>query len=49
MAGVGGAARDADRLVRLFIALFYADDEYIAARDPALLDRAIAVIVDLFE
>jgi len=37
------------RLIRLFVALFYADDGYIASRDPELLDRALLIIVGLFE
>ena len=38
-----------DRLVRLFVALFYADDGYLASRDPALLQEAIDILVPLFE
>ena len=37
------------RLLRLFVALFYADDGYIASRDPELLDRAIIILVGFFE
>ena len=36
-------------MLRLFVALFYADDGYIASRDPELLDRALEIIVGLFE
>ncbi len=36
-------------MLRLFVALFYADDGYIASRDPELLYRALTISVDLFE
>ncbi len=33
----------------LFVALFYADAGYIVRRDAELLDRALDILVDLFE
>ena len=40
---------EAKQLTRLFVALFFADDGYIASRDPDLLERAIGILSGLFE
>ena len=32
-----------------FLAIFYADDAFVAARDPVKLQRALDILVDLFE
>ena len=37
------------RLLRLFVALFYTDDGHIALRDPVLLDHALVIILGLFK
>ena len=48
--GFGALGHDKEqRLIRLFVALFYADDGYIALRDPELLDCALQIIVGLFK
>ena len=38
-----------DGIVRLFTALFYADDGYIASTDAELLQRSVDVLTDLFD
>jgi hypothetical protein len=37
-----------DHLVETFFAIFYVDDAYLALQDPAFLQRAIDLIVELF-
>ena len=46
---LGVDAEEVRELIRRLVALFYADDGFIATRDPALLDEALAILVDLFE
>ena len=40
---------EAERLMADFLAIFYVDDAYLASRDPDLLQKAMDIIVDLFE
>ena len=42
-------AVEIDGIVRLFTALFYADDGYIASTDAGLLQRSVDVLTDLFD
>eukprot|EP00985_Skeletonema_marinoi_P025407 scaffold18646_cov184-Skeletonema_marinoi.AAC.2 len=42
-------AVEIDGIVRLFTALFYADDGYIASTDAGLLQRSVDVVTDLFD
>ena len=37
-----------NHLTETFFAVFYVDDAYLASRDPAFLQRAIDLIVELF-
>ena len=39
----------AKQLMASFLAIFYVDDAYLASRDPDLLQKAMNIIVDLFE
>ena len=47
--GLDARQADGATLYRLFLALFYADDGYIASRNPVLLDRALGILSGLFK
>ena len=38
-----------DNLVSTFFAIFYVDDAYLASRDTEILQRALDILVSLFE
>ena len=38
-----------DNLVSTFFAIFYVDDTYLASRDTEILQRALDILVSLFE
>jgi len=49
MLGAEAAAEGYGDFVKVFLALFYADDAIIAHRDPAWLQESLNVLIELFE